>query len=190
MSLPPSALFPNSGISYNSLKTCLYSVDGVISAGAVAIGQILPLDAGTGTAPTGLFVNFGRDVGLKPNRTAPTVGTQPQLGALVNTNSLPVYFSGVIGVVVNGGPFDIGAFNAMVQPAGQDITASVVVGKYETVASEFEVFIPFSYVLQPNDSIYVENSGVQQTNTCGAFLQYVRASEVYGSDNTIQTSYV
>ena len=190
MTFPPSALYPNSGIAYNQLNTCLYSLTGAISLGAVAIGQILPLDAGTGTAPTGLFVNFGRDVGLKPNRTAPTVGTEPRLGALVNTNSLPVQFSGIIGVFVNGGPFDIGAFTVEVQAAGEDITTSEVIGKYETIASEFEVFIPFSYVLQPNDSIFVINGGVQQTNTCGTFLYYVRATEVYGSNGIIETGYV
>lgn len=190
MSLPPSSRFPNSGVSYNCLDTCLYSVEGALPAGApTPANAILPFDNGTGTNASNFFVNFGKDVGLKPNRKVPVANTEPLVGSIVNTSSQPVYFSGNVGVYVVGGAFDVGEFLVKYHPAGQDVGTAIIIATVYTIASEPIVNMPFSVILKAGDSIFCECI-TQQTQTCGVILNNVRATSVYGAFGTIDAGYI
>jgi hypothetical protein len=190
MSLPPSALYSPSGVSYNCFDTCLYSVVGALPANApTPANAILPFDSGAGQTASNFFVNFGKDVGLKPNRKVPVQNTEPLVGSIVNTKSQPVFFSGNAGVYVVGGAFDAGEFLVKYHPAGIDVGNAIIIGTVYTIASEPLVNIPFSVVLNAGDSIFCE-CVIQQTQTCGVKLDNVRATTVYGAFGTIDAGYI
>jgi hypothetical protein len=192
MSLPPSALYPHSGVAYNQLNSCYYSVNGLVSNGFDVVGKAVPFDAGTGTAPTGLFIQMGRDVGLKPNRTVPTVGTQPQIGALVNTSSVPTYVSGVATVLSDG---DFLACNVRVirQRAGQAISAADILG-YTQVLTDLTaraITVPFTGLVNPLDSLIITFSSAQTAGVnFNVVLIGLKATHTYGALNSIQADYI
>lgn len=190
MSLPPEALYPFTGVAYQNFKSCYYSVEGA-DVPTTPVDGILPLDAGTGTQETGLFANFGIDVGLKPNRNAPTLGNDPQIGALVNTSAFPVYFCG--NVIISKAT--LGVYVAT------DITvylqdgaggSSTVVGKSPdiTLTTLLEVSIPFSAVLHPTDSIFVQNGAGLQTTDLSAELVNCYAKQLYGTEEVNEIGYL
>jgi hypothetical protein len=186
MSLPPSALYPHSGVAYNELDSCYYSVAGTVLA-TPAINAVLTLDAGTGTNATGLFIQMGRDVGLKPNRKVPAGATDPVVGALVNTGSQPVQISGSVVILTTGAYVagDIGVFRQGVGSA-----TLVPVGGILVEAIDASVSIPFSCILLAGDSLFVKNGTVAQTASLSANLVACRASKVYGALNSIQSDYI
>jgi len=192
MSLPPTALFPNTGIAYNELHTCYYSVEGLVSNGFDVIGKAVPFDAGTGTNATGLFIQMGREVGLKPNRTVPAGATNPQVGALVNTSTIPVYVSGVATVNSDG---DFLACNVRVirQRAGQAITANDILAFTQVLTglTARAISVPFTGFLQPNDSLLITFSDAQTAGVnFNVELFGMRATHVYGPLNSVQASYI
>lgn len=192
MSLPPSALYPHSGVAYNQLNSCYYSVSGLVSNGFDAIGKAVPFDAGTGTQATGLFIQMGRDVGLKPNRKAPTGATDPRVGALVNTSSVPTFVSGVATVNSDG---DFLACNVRVirQRAGQAITAQDILGFTQVLTglTARDITVPFSGFLNPSDSILLSFSDAQTAGVnFNSVLIGLKATHTYGALNSIQSDYI
>jgi hypothetical protein len=192
MSLPPSALYPHTGTAYNQFNSCYYSVDGLVSNGFDVVGKAVPFDAGTGTQATGLFIQMGRDAGLKPNRTVPTGPTQPLVGALVNKSSHPVYVSGVATVLSDG---DFLACNVRVirQKAGQAISANDILGFTQVLTglTARAITVPFTGLLQPNDSIIMTFSDAQTPAVnFNAKLIGLRATQTYGALNSIQADYI
>jgi len=186
MSLPPSALYPASGIAYNQLDSCYYSVAGDVIA-TTPINTTLPLDAGTGVQATGLFIQMGRDVGLKPNRHIPTVNTEPVVGALVNTGTQQVQISGAV-VIITTGAFVAGDIDIFRQPVGS--ATLVPIGGSLLSAINSSISIPFSCILSAGDSLFVRNGSVVQTANLSANLVACRASKVYGALNSIQADYI
>lgn len=186
MSLPPSALYPHSGVSYNELDQCYYAVAGAL-VNTPPINTVLPLDAGTGTNASALFIQFGRDVGLKANRKVPTVGTDPVVGALVNTGTQPVQISGCI-VIQTSGAYVVGNFDVFRQGVGS--ATLVPIGGALCSAVVSSVSIPFSCVLLAGDSFFVRNGTVAQTANLSASLVASKASKVYGALNSIDAGYI
>ncbi len=190
MSLPPSALYPYSGIAYNELNSCYYSVVGA-TTNTPAATAVLPLDGGTGTGDSNLFVQFGRDVGLKPNRAVPAGATNPRLGALVNTTSQPVAISGYV-ILTTSGPYVASQVSVKRQNAGTDEANAVVLGQITLAVDALQRQIPFSTILNPNDCLYVQLSGGAGAQTANLTVSLIasRASSVYGALNSIQAGYI
>lgn len=191
MSLPPSALFPVSGVSYQNLNTCLYSVAGAVVADP-AIGAVLPLD--TGLATSGLFVQFGRDVGLQPNRKVPVGVNDPLVGALVNTSSFPVAISGLV-EIGSALAFVAGARIAVrLQLTGTPPATAAEVGITEllTITTAGPLYIPFSGILMSGDSLFVQNLLVAGTNASNftANLRGTRVNSLYGNLNSIEAPFI
>lgn len=194
MSLPPSALYPHTGVAYNELETCYYEIPTTIPPVAVVAGpnSVLPIGVSTGTADTFLYVNYGRDVGLKVNRNVSATATNPYAGALVNSSSHPVSVSGAF-LIWAGANVWSGAttINIRQQLAGQDRTtpAGAPVIATEVIGTTNAV-IPFNVVLSPNDSLFIEN--LSATTNAGVAVQCfgLRASKLYGNKNTIQAGYI
>lgn len=186
MSLPPSALYPATGVAYNEFNTCLYSVAGAVVA-TTPVNGVLPLDAGTGIQATGLFIQMGRDVGLKPNRHVPTVGTEPVVGALVNTSTVPVAISGSV-LIQTSGAYVVGDIDVVFQGVGSATLSPIggIIGS----AINSSLSIPFSCILLTGDSIFVRNGTVIQTANLSASLVACRASNVYGTLNSVQATYI
>jgi hypothetical protein len=190
MSLPPSALYPFTGVAYQNFKSCYYSVLGA-DVPTTPVDTVLPLDAGTGTQETGLFANFGVDVGLKPNRKVPVLGNDPRVGALVNTSSFPVYFCG--NVIISKetlGVYVATDITVYLQDGAGGV--STVVGKSQDIVPTtlLEVSIPFSAVLFPTDSIYVENGAGVQTTDLNAQLVNCYAKQLYGTVDTDEIGFL
>lgn len=186
MSLPPSALFPSTGVAYNEFNTCLYTVAGAVVA-TTPINGTLPLDAGTGVQATGLFIQMGRDVGLKPNRHVPTVGTEPVVGALVNTSTLPIAVSGSV-LINTTGAYVVGDIDVIFQGVGSATLTPIggIIGS----AINSSLSIPFSVILLAGDSFFARNGTVVQTANLRASLVACRASNVYGTLNSVQADYI
>lgn len=190
MSLPPSALFPVSGVSYQNLNTCLYSVAGATVA-TPGINAVLPLDTEDATT-SGLFVQFGRDVGLQPNRKVPVGVNDPLVGALVNTSAFPVAISGLV-EINNSGPFVATAQIAVkFQTVGTTPAAAGAIGLTDllTATTAGPLFIPFSCILMSGDSLFVQNLIVAQTGTLFASLKATRVNSLYGNLNSIVAPFI
>lgn len=186
MSLPPSALYPHTGVSYNELDQCYYAVAGAV-LNTPAINAVLPLDAGTGTNASNLFVQFGRNVGLKANRKVPAGATEAVVGSLINTGTQPVQISGCI-VINTSGAFVAGDFDVLRQQVGS--ATLIPIGGITVGAINTAVSIPFSTVLMAGDSFFVKNGSVAQTANLSASLVACKASKVFGALNTIDAGYV
>lgn len=190
MSLPPSALYPHSGVAYNELETCLLQLAGGPVLTGVTANAYLPLDAGTGTQATGLFIQLGRNVGLKANRTVPPANTDPRVGALVNSSSVPIAISGSV-VVASTVAWGAGATYVQVgkQPVNTDIANAQIVGRTTVSATDTIVDVPFSVILKPLDSLFVQNGGLS-AGTLNAQFWGVRATSLYGNIDTLQADYI
>ena len=199
MSLPPSALFPSTGIAYNELETAIYQVIGAPVLAVNTANAYLPLDAGTGANASNVYINYGRSVGLRPNRTVPTVNTQPVVGSLVNLGTFPVFVSGTIGVsctdATSGAFVALGvASNYFVrkQAVGQDIAVASVVSFTNVDSADGFTAMPFNCILEVGESLSVQN--ITQITTANsqlnASLQGLRATSLYGKKNSLIAPYI
>lgn len=191
MSLPPSALFPVTGVSYQNLNTCLYSVSGAVVDDPIQ-DTVLPLD--TGLATSGLFVQFGRDVGLQPNRKVPVGANDPVVGALVNTSSFPVAISGLV-EIGSALAFVAGARIAVnLQLVSQPPLNATPVGITDllTVTTARPLYIPFSCILMSGDSLFVQNKLVAATAASNftANLRATRVNSLYGMNMSITAPFI
>lgn len=194
MSLPPSALYPHTGVAYNELETCLYELPTTIAPLPVAAGPntCIPLGVATGTGGTSLFVQYGRDVGLVVNRHAPAGNTEPYVGALVNTTAHPISVSGSLliwaGANAWSGATTINIRKQLVggdrtQLAGAPVVATQDIGTTNAV-------IPFNVLLSPNENLFVENL-TAQTNAGVAIQCFgLRATKLYGNKDTLQAGFI
>jgi hypothetical protein len=199
MSLPPSALYPATGVAYNELETAIYQVIGAPVLAVNTANAYLPLDAGTGVNPSNVYINYGRSVGLRPNRTVPTVNTQPVVGSLVNLGTYPVFVSGTIGVsctdATSGAFVPLGnssIYYIRKQAVGQNIAnASIISFANVDTADGFQA-LPFNCVLEVGESLSIQNSVVITTanSQLNASLQGLRATSLYGNKNTLIAPYI
>ncbi len=190
MSLPPPSLYPFTGVAYQNLASCYYSVEGADVATAPA-DAVFPLDAGTGTQETGVFANYGVDLGLKPNRRVPVLGNDPPVGALVNTSSVPVYFCGSAIIGKNVGDAYVATEFTVYHQEGAGGSRTVAGKSFDVVATTVdEVAIPFNAVLKPTDSLVVENGAGVQTGTLSVSLYNCYAKQLYGTEEVNEVGYL